>query len=328
MKPVQKKNSKKSSKRNSTSQIVTSQDAELHLAVKSPKGEKHASSPRQLPSKRSDPVEKAPEKAVSASEGVKKSPRRLADRKKEKSYRTTVATTTPLNTSSVPDTFSTIRSDVQPVIPIIETTSPSPPISPHETESRTDNVPSSDLTQAPAKGKSPQPELNTGALNTSTLNTSALNTSTLNTSAINTSASPGSSTVSEKVLRVKTGIVGILREIHLALTELNQTVTLSEDLNTIITCVKLVKLMKEELSKSGEVITMGVYNVSHPTKTDNKLELLKGHWQSNAEAVNFILKDIAKELGVVTQPDQLVYIFKLLKGTIDEAKFSQSQLKK
>jgi len=53
---------------------------------------------------------------------------------------------------------------------------------------------------------------------------------------------------------------------------------------------------------------------------------MKGYWQSNAEVVNFILKDIAKELGSITQPDQLVFLFKLLKGTIEEARNCQSQI--
>jgi len=75
---------------------------------------------------------------------------------------------------------------------------------------------------------------------------------------------------SEKVTRAKTAIVSLLREIHSILTDLNQTVTLSEDLQTVITCVKLVKIIKEEITKSSEVMELGVHNLSHPPKSEKK----------------------------------------------------------
>jgi len=138
------------------------------------------------------------------------------------------------------------------------------------------------------------------------------------------SPSPGQLTTStsDKVIRAKTGIVSILREIHSILTDLNQTVTVAEDLQTLLTCVKLVKSIKEELSKSSEVITIGEYNVTLPTKTDNKLEALKGHWHVNVEAVNYILRAIAKDLGSIQLADQLVFLYKLLKSVLDAAKLN------
>jgi len=50
------------------------------------------------------------------------------------------------------------------------------------------------------------------------------------------------------------------------------------------------------------------------------LEALKGIWQTNVESVNFILKDIAKELGNIQEAEQLVFLYKLLKGVIDETR--------
>jgi len=298
-------------KRNSTSQILQQQDSELNLSKPKEK-DKHVSSPRSTP-----------EKAMSLdSKPIRRERTNESARKKEKNNRTIVSISAhppnPPVSSTLPET------NTDQALPIIETTGPSPPASPR-TDSPTGYV--TPVTSTPVTSTPVTPIPVTSVSETaSSFQPSSPKATTVQkvTTRTEISVSPGSTT-GEKVLRAKNGIMSILREIHTILTELNQAVTTSEDIPTILNCVKILKYIKEELSKSKQVITITTYNITYSTKTDNKLDQLKGIWQSNAEAVNFILKDIAKELSSITQPEQIVFLCKLLKATIDEVRHSQSQ---
>jgi len=202
-----------------------------------------------MPKTRLEVTDRTPEKAVSLDpKAVRRDRLKDNDRKKDKTNRITVAGG---SAPSTPESDNVVKVDqvqyLQP--PTIETTGPSPRESPRYVEEDSSLLPSV-----------PTPE------------NSQFSTPKTSQKTRVPDVSPGTAAAGEKVLRAKTAIVGILRDIHSILTELNQGVTASEDINTIIFCVKLVKYIKEELSKSSEVINVTSYNISLPPKTYNKLD--------------------------------------------------------